>query len=513
MTLSFYVHKEGKAIITGLSTDTKPVSPVTGLIFIEEDTSKLFRAEAGTWVEKLNSAYSLPISQYTNASLANGATWEITHSADSSFERMIQLWRDPIYTDISLDFDSADEANYYQEDSSKTQFTGEVVKLEGVGLVPYAHWMLNESSGTNVLDSSGNGRDGTTYNSPLWVVGKLNNCLSFDGVNQYVNCGNIANFERTQSFSLECWFKTSSGGATLIMLDRFYMPTIIGYQLYMNAGQIYFILISSGGGSACQIKTNSTFNNNVFHHVITTYNGSSTAAGIKIYVDGVLQATTTVNDNLSATILNSADFLIARRSDGYGFPGLLDEIAIYESVLTQTNVTFRYNSGTGREDMGGFDTTKGWYIRTNSNQINTSLWTKINGITITETTPASTQIRYLISVDGRVTWKAWNGSAWVTVTLANIDTSGNSKTELEALTEANFDLLFIAGTFDIVSSLKTTDVSATPELSQITISYILPGKHKCKDTEITISAYDSTITKIENISGAALKNLRAQILI
>ena len=58
MGLSFYVHKEGKAIITGLSTDTKPVSPVTGLIFIEEDTSKLFRSEAGIWIEKLNSAYA-----------------------------------------------------------------------------------------------------------------------------------------------------------------------------------------------------------------------------------------------------------------------------------------------------------------------------------------------------------------------------------------------------------------------------------------------------------------------
>lgn len=58
MSLKYYAQKEGDLDISGLSSDTKPVSPITGWTFFEDDTGKTFRAESGSWVEKTNSSYS-----------------------------------------------------------------------------------------------------------------------------------------------------------------------------------------------------------------------------------------------------------------------------------------------------------------------------------------------------------------------------------------------------------------------------------------------------------------------
>lgn len=39
----------GGMLITGLSSDTKPATPVNGWVFIETDTAKIFLANAGAW--------------------------------------------------------------------------------------------------------------------------------------------------------------------------------------------------------------------------------------------------------------------------------------------------------------------------------------------------------------------------------------------------------------------------------------------------------------------------------
>lgn len=491
-----------------VKAEYKTINPFTGV-------------PAGTRTK--DSIISIPevktISQFTRASLADQAAWDITHNSDPNFERIIQSYKDPLFVDASLDYDEADESQFTQENDAKTEFASGKVQLQGPPPISnvYAHYHLNESSGTNVADSSGNGRNGTAQNieDGDWVAGKLNNALLLDGVNEYVDCHDIANFERTQAFTIEAWIKTGAVAGTIVS-RRQGAATYKGWIVNNVNGKIGFGLANSNVTSnRLLVRTIvATFNDNAWHHVVVTYDGSSLASGVTIYVDGSSQSLETVFDALTASITNIASCNLGAYNDGTDFfNGTLDEIVIYDKELTQAEVTLRYNSGAGREDFGGYDTTQGWYVRTNTNQINTSLWDSIRTIAMTETTPASTQIKYLVSVDGRTTWKRWTGSAWATEVLANIDTNGNSKAELEALDESDWDLLFVAGTFDIVSSLKTTDENATPELSQIDINYQLPGKIRCGAAEMQILVISATSTKIINISGGTLSNLRTQILL
>jgi hypothetical protein len=469
----------------------------TGLYSISSDILIENATIIGNYLQK--GIYNIKTTQlweFNLLTLAPGASQLYTHESDINYMRIVQISRYGSGNDTSLDYDEVDESLFTQENVTKTDFIGGQVQLAGIGVNAYAHWMLNESSGTNAADSSGNGRNGTLINmeSSDWVPGKLHNCLLFDGVNEYVDCGNIAGFERTQPFSLECWFQTSA--INIYLMSKF-TTALVGYAITINAsGQINFSLYSTLNN--IQRITTGVYNNGAFHHVIVTYDGSSNVSGMKIYVDNVLVSTTTVGTAITGTLINATNFRIGTR-EGVAYPmnGLLDEIVIYDRVITVSEVAIRWNSGAGTESTG-YDITKGWYIRTNTNQINTSSWTSIGNIQITQTIPANTNIKYLVSVDGRITWKKWNGISWVSVLLANIDTEGNTKIEVEAITDGQWALLFVAGTLDIISSLKTTDATQTPSLSQIFIIYLTSYRHLCYDADLLVDFINPTSTKITN---------------
>jgi hypothetical protein len=81
---------------------------------------------------------------------------------------------------------------------------------------------------------------------------------------------------------------------------------------------------------------------NVWYNVVGTYDGSN----VKIYIDGVLKATTGASGNI-----NSNTELLMLGDAGYGgfsqfLNGYLDEVSIYNRGLTQSEVTSIYNSGT-----------------------------------------------------------------------------------------------------------------------------------------------------------------------
>jgi len=217
----------------------------------------------------------------------------------------------------------------------------------------YAQYHLNSSAGTNALDSSGNWRNGTTSGAPTWVAGKLNNCLSFNGASQHINCSDIASFERTDSFSFEFWVNTSFTAATQQIISR--MDDIIykGYEIYLTAGNVVNVVLINSVTNYIHVRTNTTMMLTNWSHVVVTYDGSNDWTGIKVYVNGTSQPLAMVKNNLAGTIIISTQSLLIGKSDtlNYWFNGKLDEIVIYNKVLSQSEVDFRYNSSYGRETM------------------------------------------------------------------------------------------------------------------------------------------------------------------
>jgi hypothetical protein len=75
------------------------------------------------------------------------------------------------------------------------------------GLV--GHWPLDEGTGTNTLDASGNERTGMLQGNPLpvWTGGVSSNALSFDGVQNAVVIPDDATLTPTNALSLSAWVK------------------------------------------------------------------------------------------------------------------------------------------------------------------------------------------------------------------------------------------------------------------------------------------------------------------
>ena len=71
---------------------------------------------------------------------------------------------------------------------------------------------------------------------------------------------------------------------------------------------------------------------NTWQHVLVTFDGSSRAAGVKIYVNARLRAVDVEKDALSATIRTPLSLHVGRRRSDLGFNGVLDDLRIYQRV-------------------------------------------------------------------------------------------------------------------------------------------------------------------------------------
>jgi hypothetical protein len=98
------------------------------------------------------------------------------------------------------------------------------------------------------------------------------------------------------------------------------------------------------------VQSSITISNSNWRHIVVTYNGTSLASGVLLYVDGSVDGSPTVlSNNLNGTILNAVNFYIAKNGNLGYFTGKLDEVTVYDRVLTATEVAGRYNSGVGTQ--------------------------------------------------------------------------------------------------------------------------------------------------------------------
>lgn len=212
-------------------------------------------------------------------------------------------------------------------------------------------WPLGESSAPGTMTNQEANDIVQDYPHPRTTFAR--NSVQFDGVNEYVDCGNVLGFERTDACSFSFWFKTAmtSARAILTKMDN----SGIGWAIEMDTGYISFHM--NGGGTW---PTNvlyvhaglSGLNDGAWHHCVITKDTTYRPSGIRTYIDGIERTVVTDYDTLSSTVLNSVSTCIAKRVQSgleRYFPGNLDEISVYNRVLTQAEASWIYNSGTPRD--------------------------------------------------------------------------------------------------------------------------------------------------------------------
>jgi hypothetical protein len=220
-------------------------------------------------------------------------------------------------------------------------------KVSGSGDITDAvgWWKLDDGSGSSATDSSGNGNTGTLQNSPTWLAGKLGGALSFNGSNQYVDIGNPSDLRITGSLTITAWVNGTSYAGDNVVLSKWAAAGNRSYDLRISvtdcgAADVEFLL-SDDGSSPETLCGTTAIGTGGWHFIAAVYDPSTPA--MKIYVDGALNGTNTVNPPLS--LYNGTQNVnMGRKSDASGyFNGALDDVRIYNRALSASEIAQIYN--------------------------------------------------------------------------------------------------------------------------------------------------------------------------
>ena len=210
-----------------------------------------------------------------------------------------------------------------------------------------------------------------------FVPGEVNQAFHFDG-SSWVTTSNETNlsFDRTNAFSIDAWIRTTNAsGNMFVVAKRQEVAPFNGYAVMIDNGQVpkcyatdptppgagwLQILLDGSVTSDCPrdhaiiVYGKTSVNDGLWHHIAATYDGSSTAAGVALYVDGVVQTNLVIADTLGAnSITNSEGFAIGAGS-GNGpqpFSGDIDEIDVFNRVLSPAEIQAIVNAGTAGKCM------------------------------------------------------------------------------------------------------------------------------------------------------------------
>ena len=197
-------------------------------------------------------------------------------------------------------------------------------------------------SDSNAIEVS-DGTNYQTYNSDgVFVPGSVTNSyhLSLDGTDDHAEVTGSSEIQISYPLTISAWvYPTVAGSSTNLR-------TIISWG-YAAAGQGRFLGLKgannnlSFGSYTSDVTSTTTLSLNTWYHVAATVDTGST----KLYIDGSL-------DHTGSNTLNSftyskthvGELFYAQTNPARHFAGNIDELALFNSVLSGSEITQVYNS-------------------------------------------------------------------------------------------------------------------------------------------------------------------------
>ena len=240
----------------------------------------------------------------------------------------------PSATQISVQIQTVDFYHNVSEYSNKVTFTTTTIDTTALFQNAVAYYKLDETSGDAIdLINANNGTlvGGVTQG----VAGKIGNAYSFDGVDGYVNTSSYQ-IPNSNSFAVSLWvfFEDYGGGSQTLYGNRDQ-----GIWLH-HSGSANNVYGEIKRGGQVNIPTGDMNNNEWFHIVFMRDENNR----VSIWLNGVEKENTIFSgtiDSFSNDIGRTSTF------SPFYFKGKLDEISIFNSALTQAQISELYNNGNG----------------------------------------------------------------------------------------------------------------------------------------------------------------------
>ena len=293
------------------------------------------RQGGGSWIN---------LQRFSGSSVNSGSASLVINSADLAADTEVRL-----ITSNSLGNNDRFRVDNFEIEACQSAATP----------VPVIEWRQDELSWSGatdeVVDSSGNNNHAmSNFGSGLDTIaaGQVCRAGSFDGVDDYIESNDVFALLQTTA-TLSFWIRTTQVGNDTGWLA----PGIAGVEQSAGTDDIFWGWIDASGrigvsvGDDYSSKSTLAINNGVYHHVVLSRD--ATTGDFKIYIDGALDSSGTIASGVIGTGFSS----IGRIEDTGGSPeylqGDLDEVLIFDSILSDADVSSIYTNQLAGNNFDG----------------------------------------------------------------------------------------------------------------------------------------------------------------
>ena len=187
---------------------------------------------------------------------------------------------------------------------------------------------------------------------PQTVPGKIGGAQRLAG-DSHIEVGEqLGMFERHEPFSFALWVRIDQAGASgpLVTRSSGIFNGNRGYEVILREdGTLTAGLHHVAPDNSIEIKTVRPLTPGAWHHLALTYDGSSRASGLRLFLDGAPAGSRVVVDHLRRSILYATRGALAKDEENWGdFPGLrigrrhdetlqdvsVDDLRVFDRQLT-----------------------------------------------------------------------------------------------------------------------------------------------------------------------------------
>ena len=224
---------------------------------------------------------------------------------------------------------------------------------------PAAHWSFYEGSGTVAHDISGHSNNGTVYGAPLWVNGRVDQAIDFDGSNDYVLVPNSTSISVGGSnYTLSAWIYPHSLSGWRGIVTKVKDLNNKEYAFGLENGALTLEVEANGNNG--REATAPVIATNRWQHVMVIFD--ATTRNAKFYLDGQFQAV--VSDTINALPVYSNDNVCIGAWGGTynntrNFDGIIDDVKIYNCMPGQLEYDLNHDGAVNMKDFAVF--ANSWY--------------------------------------------------------------------------------------------------------------------------------------------------------
>lgn len=204
-------------------------------------------------------------------------------------------------------------------------------------------YILRYDFNGSISDLSSNSNHGEQIGSLSFVAGRKTGTQAIQFGSGGVKTTNAVAFN-SDKVSLSFWIKTTQ--TSVGMLFEVNVNALTANSFYIDINEFDKMTFKDNQSSAQNIRsTNENIMDNAWHHILITSDRSLGVNQSKIFIDGVENSYQyrSHTDDLSGNYPSFNIFIGARNGSSFRYSGLMQDLRIYNRVLTPSEIEELYN--------------------------------------------------------------------------------------------------------------------------------------------------------------------------